>query len=278
LINGGTIWAAYLKLLPFFIFLLPGVMAWALVQTGELQLEAADQAFPVMVTTLLPVGLRGLVAGGLLAALMSSLAAVFNSCSTLFTMDIYRKWRPDAPERELVRVGRWATGVVVGVGIIWIPVMERISGELYTYLQSVQAYIAPPIAAVFFLGLFWKRLNVAGAMAAMVGGFVIGMLRLVAEVNKEALGDGPLFWFADVNFLYFALILTGISMVLLVGFSLMNPEPSEEQIRGLTYATTMADQREESRASWGTSDVVHSVVVVVVILAILAYFSPLGVG
>jgi len=274
----GTIWAAYLKLLPFFIFLLPGVMAWALVQTGELQLEAADQAFPVMVTTLLPVGLRGLVAGGLLAALMSSLAAVFNSCSTLFTMDIYRKWRPDAPERELVRVGRWATGVVVGVGIIWIPVMERISGELYTYLQSVQAYIAPPIAAVFFLGLFWKRLNVAGAMAAMVGGFVIGMLRLVAEVNKEALGDGPLFWFADVNFLYFALILTGISMVLLVGFSLMNPEPSEEQIRGLTYATTMADQREESRASWGTSDVVHSVVVVVVILAILAYFSPLGVG
>jgi SSS family solute:Na+ symporter len=230
------------------------------------------------VKTLLPVGLRGLVAGGLLAALMSSLAAVFNSCSTLFTMDIYKKVRPAASEASLVRVGRMATGVVVIFGIAWIPLMENVSGELYHYLQSVQAYIAPPIAAVFFLGLFWKRLNVAGAMSALVGGFVIGMVRLILEIKKEALGSGVVFWFADVNFLYFAIMLLVLCVVLLVGVSLMYPEPSPEQINGLTYATTMAADRERSRTSWGTSDVVHSVIVVAVLIVILVYFSPLGVG
>ncbi len=274
----GTIFAAYLKLLPFFIFLIPGVIAFALARTGQIQLESADQAFPVMVKTLLPVGLRGLVAGGLLAALMSSLAAVFNSCSTLFTMDIYRTLRPNASAKSLVRVGRIATGVVVVFGILWIPFMENVSGELYHYLQSVQAYIAPPIAAVFFLGLFWKRLNVAGAMSALVGGFVIGMLRLVAEINKEYMGDGALFWFADVNFLYFAVMLLGISVVLLVGVSLWYPAPSDEEIRGLTYATTMAEDRERSRASWNARDMVLSLIVLVIIAVILVYFSPLFVG
>lgn len=273
----GTIWAAYLKLLPFFIFLIPGVIAFALARTGQLELETADQAFPVMVKTLLPIGLRGLVAGGLLAALMSSLAAVFNSCSTLFTMDIYAKIRPDASEGTLVRVGRIATGVVVVSGILWIPLMRNISGELYHYLQSVQAYIAPPIAAVFFLGIFWKRLNATGAMSALVGGFVIGMARLVAELNKDALG-GFLYWFADVNFLYFAILLLGISLVLLVGGSLITSMPSFDRIRGLTYATTVADDRRRSRASWNARDVVLSLIVLALLALILIYFSPLGVG
>ncbi|MFQ6044963.1 MAG: sodium:solute symporter [Gemmatimonadales bacterium] len=265
----GTVWAAYLKLLPFFIFLIPGVIAFALARTGQIELESADQAFPVLVKALLPVGLRGLVAGGLLAALMSSLAAVFNSCSTLFTMDVYKKLRPDASERTLVMVGRTATGIVVVSGVLWIPFMESISGELYHYLQSVQAYIAPPIAAVFFLGLFWKRLNVAGAMSALVGGFVIGMLRLIAELNKDAL-SGALYWFADVNFLYFAVMLLAVSVALLIGVSLRHPEPAFEQISGLTYKT--------SRASWNGRDVALSVIVVVILAAILVYFSPLGVG
>jgi SSS family solute:Na+ symporter len=273
----GTIWAAYLKLFPFFIFLIPGVIAFALARTGQLQLESADQAFPVMVKTLLPVGLRGLVAGGLLAALMSSLAAVFNSCSTLFTMDVYKKLRPEASERTLVAVGRAATGVVVISGFLWIPFMENISGELYHYLQSVQAYIAPPITAVFFFGLFWRRLNIAGAMSAMVGGFVIGMLRLIAELNKDHL-SGALYWFADVNFLYFAVMLLGVCVVLLVGVSLFYAEPRFEQIRGLTYATTVVEDREASRASWSTRDVVLSAVVLVLLAMILIYFSPLGVG
>jgi len=273
----GTIWAAYLKLLPFFIFLIPGVIAFALARNGQLDLPAADQAFPVMVKTLLPVGLRGLVAAGLLAALMSSLAAVFNSCSTLFTMDIYKKLRPESSERTLVTVGRVATGVVVVSGILWIPLMQSISGELYHYLQSVQAYIAPPIAAVFFLGLFWKRLNSAGAMAALVGGFVLGMLRLVAELNKDSLA-GSLYWFADVNFLYFAILLLGVSVVLLVGVSLVTQVPGFDQIRGLTYATTVAEDRAASRASWNARDVVLSLVVLVILAVILIYFSPLGVG
>ncbi len=155
----GTIFAGYLKLLPFFIFIIPGIIAYALAKTGQLQLDKPDMAFPAMVKALLPTGIRGLVTGGLLAALMSSLAAVFNSCSTLFTIDIYKKLRPDTPEKKLVNVGRVATGIVVILGIAWIPLMKFISGELYHYLQSVQAYIAPPIAAVFLLGLFWKRIN-----------------------------------------------------------------------------------------------------------------------
>ena len=273
----GTIWAAYLKLLPFFIFLIPGVVAHALARTGRLDLPSADQAFPAMVMALLPVGLRGLVAAGLLAALMSSLASVFNSCSTLFTMDIYRKLRPAASERRLVVVGRVATGVVVLSGLLWIPLMQGISGELYHYLQSVQAYIAPPIAAVFFLGLFWKRLNATGAMSALVGGFVIGMARLAAELNKEAL-SGPLHWFASVNFLYFAILLLGVCVVLLVGGSLLTPPPAAERIHGLTYATTVAEDRERSRASWSALDVALSLLVLVIIALTLAYFSPLGVG
>ena len=273
----GTIWAAYLKLLPFFIVLLPGVIAFALARKGLIQLESADQAFPVMVKTLLPVGLRGLVAGGLLAALMSSLAAVFNSCSTLFTMDVYQKLRPEASERTLVAVGRIATGFVVISGFLWIPFMENVSGELYHYLQSVQSYIAPPIAAVFFLGLFWKRLNAAGAMSALVGGFVLGMLRLLAELNKDDL-SGMVYWFADVNFLYFSIILLGVCVALLVGVSYAYPEPSFDQIRGLTYATTVAEDREASRASWNRWDVVLSVLVLVILAGILIYFSPLGVG
>ena len=273
----GTIFAAYLKLLPFFIFIIPGVIAYALAQSGQLNLSEADQAFPIMVRELLPAGLRGLVAGGLLAALMSSLAAVFNSCSTIFTMDIYRKLKPDASERTLVMVGRIATGIVVVLGILWIPVMRNISGEVYHYLQSVQAYIAPPIAAVFFLGLFWKRINAAGAMATLTGGFVLGMARLVAELNKESL-SGFLRSFADLNFLHFAIFLFLVCVGILVVVSMMTAPPPESQIRGLTYATTVSEDRARSRASWNRRDAVLSVVVIVVILGILVYFSSLGVG
>ena len=228
----GTIFAAYLKLLPFFLFLFPGIIAGVLVRSGRLEIADADQAFPTLVATLLPAGIRGLVAGGLIAALMSSLAAVFNSSSTLFTMDVYKKLRPEAPEKRLVGVGRIATGVLVLLGIAWIPVLEKISGELYHYLQSVQAYIAPPIAAVFLLGVFSKRINARGALVALVGGFLVGMARLVAELNKESL-DGALLTFAEINFLHFAILLFAISCSLLVIGSLTSPPPSAEQLDGL---------------------------------------------
>lgn len=273
----GSIFAAYLKLLPFFIFMIPGLIAYSLAQTGQLDLPESDQAFPAMVRALLPAGLRGLVAGGLLAALMSSLAAVFNSCSTLFTIDIYQKLRPQASQKTLVRVGRLATTVVVGLGILWIPIMRSLSGELYHYLQSVQAYIAPPIAAVFLVGLFWRRVNAAAAMTTLVGGFALGMLRLAAELNKASLG-GVFYWFADVNFLHFAIFLFLVSILCMILVSLATEPPGEEQIRGLTYATTVAEDRAASRASWNRLDVILSLVVVAVIVGILIYFSPWGIA
>ncbi|MCK4557008.1 MAG: sodium:solute symporter [Candidatus Aminicenantes bacterium] len=269
----GTILASYLKLFPIFIFFIPGVTAYALAKTGQLNLPAADQAFPAMVKMLLPAGIRGLVVGGLLAALMSSLAAVFNSCSTLFTMDIYKKLKPQASEKTLVLVGRIATGVVVVCGILWIPLMKFISSELYHYLQSVQAYFAPPIFSVFLLGLFWKRINSRGALTALIGGFVIGMLRLVAEIFKDKL-SGWLYTFADVNFLYFCVYLTLFCIGIMIVVSMLTRAPEYEKIQGLTYATTMAADKKASRLSWNKRDVILSVIVLVIIALMMVLFSP----
>jgi SSS family solute:Na+ symporter len=270
----GSIFASYLKLFPFFIFFIPGITAFALSQTGQIQLAASDQAFPTLVKALLPIGLRGLVVGGLLAALMSSLAAVFNSCSTLFTMDIYKKIRPDASEKRLVFVGRVATGVVVVSGILWIPFMKFISGELYHYLQSVQSYLAPPIAAVFLLGIFWKRINARGAHAGLIGGFVLGILRLIAELSKKHL-TGWLYSFADMNFLYFCVYLFLLCVALIIGFSLFTKIPSFDKIKGLTYSTTVAEDKKTSRQSWTARDLILSLVVLGIIAFVLICFSPL---
>lgn len=273
----GTIFAAYLKLLPFFIFMIPGLIATTLAANGKIQLESADQAFPVLVKTLMPVGLRGLLAGGLLAALMSSLASVFNSCSTLFTMDIYRKLKPDAPEKELVRIGRVATAVVVGLGILWIPVMTGISGVLYKYLQSVQSYLAPPIAAVFLLGVFFKRINKQGAITTLLVGFLLGILRIIFELKKDLL-SGVLHYFATINFMYFCIALFVFCILMLIGVSLMTDPPDSKQLEGLTFGTVSAYEREKSRSSWSIMDIILSVIVVLLIIIIFLYFSPLGVG
>ena len=273
----GTIFAAYLKLFPFFIFMIPGLIATALAAQGKLQLDSADQAFPRLVQTLMPVGLKGLLAGGLLAALMSSLASVFNSCSTLFTMDIYRKIKPATSQKGLVTVGRVATAVVVVLGILWIPVMNGISGVLYQYLQSVQSYLAPPIAVVFLLGLTYKRVNTKGAMTALIVGFALGMLRIALELNKASL-SGFLYDFANMNFLYFCISLFVFSVVLMITVSLFTEPPKEEQLSGLTFATVSAAQKAESRSSWNTVDVILSLGVVVFIIGVFMYFSSLGVG
>jgi solute:Na+ symporter, SSS family len=273
----GTIFAAYLKLFPFFIFMIPGMIAYVLAQQGKIQLPNGDQAFPTLVKELMPVGLRGLLAGGLLAALMSSLAAVYNACSTLFTMDIYKKYKPDAGNKELVRVGRITTGIAVVLGMIWIPIMKGISGVLYQYLQSVQSYLAPPIAAVFLLGVFSKRINAKGAYSGMVIGFIIGMIRIILELNREHL-SGFLLTFATINFLYFCILLFVFSVVWMVVVSLLTEKPSEAQLRGLTFATTVAADKAASRASWNKWDVILSVFVLVFILVAFLYFSPLGVA
>ncbi len=232
----GSIFAGLLKLLPLFIFVVPGLVAAALARSGRLQLEQPDQALPALVGALLPAGLRGIVVAGLLAALMSSLSGVFNSCSTLITWDVYRKLRPAASERQLVFVGQISTALLVVLALLWIPFMRGISGQLYQYLQSVQAYIAPPVAAAFILGILWRRANAQGAMAALVAGFVLGMGRLVLELNKDGL-TGPLRAFADVNFLHFAAMLFAFCAVLIAVVSLATAPPRFEQVEGITVGS-----------------------------------------
>ena len=272
----GTIFAGYLKLLPIFMFFIPGLIAYAMSKSGQMSYGSSDQVFPTLVRELLPTGMRGLVAGGLLAALMSSLSSVFNSCSTLFTMDIYKKLNTDASEKKLVLVGRIATSVVVLSGILWIPFMKAVSGGgLYTYLQSVQAYIAPPIASVFLLGLFWKRINATGAFTALVSGFSAGMIRLGLEINKNSLDtNGVLHAIADLNFLYFAIVSFVTCVFILIAVSMATNEPDYEKIKGLTYDTV--DKGEE--LDHDSSDKIHSYVILVILAFILIYFSPLGIG
>src|SRR5881275_2231109 len=232
----GTIFAGYLKILPVFIFVLPGVVAAALFTDIH---SNPDSAYPTLVTRLLPDGAKGLVLAGMLAALMSSLASAFNACSTLLTWDVYRKMRPTASEQQLVRVGRISAAVMVFMGLLWIPFMKYISSQIYIYLQSVQAYIAPPIAACFLLGLFYRRLNGSGAIASLLTGLVLGVLRLVLELTNKASGGlepGTLWhWIATINFLHFAVLLFVICTVVLFVVSLMTPPPGPEKTEGLTY-------------------------------------------
>ena len=273
----GTIFAGYLKLLPIFMFFIPGLIAYAMTKTGQLSYGSSDQVFPTLVRELLPSGIRGLVAGGLLAALMSSLSSVFNSCSTLFTMDIYKKLYPETDEKKLVFVGRIATGIVVLSGILWIPFIKVVSGAgLYTYLQSVQAYIAPPIASVFLLGLFWSRINASGALAALVGGFIAGMIRLGLEIKKSTLTiDGIWYQIADLNFLYFAIFSFLTCVVVLIAVSMLTPPPDLETINGLTYDTSKKNIAETDHPK---SYKINSYIILAILALILIYFSPIGIG
>jgi SSS family solute:Na+ symporter len=267
----GTIFAGFLKLLPLFIFVVPGVIAYALAQQGDLTLGTADGALPTLIGVLLPVGLRGLVVAGLLAALMSSLSSVFNSTSTLVTIDVYKKLHPEASERRLVLVGQSTTAVLVGFGLLWIPLMQLISDQLYQYIQSVQAYISPPIAAVFVLGLVWNRVNAKGAMAALLTGFVLGMGRLAAEIGKGSL-DGFLFYYADINFLHFAVLLFAICTTVLVTVSLLTPPPPAEQIAGLTFADRTPVEARSTEAAWRRKDLVLTLLLILGVAAVWLYF------
>lgn len=281
----GALFGGLLKVWPVLIFLVPGMIGWALHQKGIIQLPLkpgtadidGDQVFPSLVRMLLPAGIRGLIVACLLAALMSSLASLFNSSASLFTVDIYEKLRPGQSERHLLTVGRIATATVVVLGIIWIPVMARISGGgLYQYLQSVQGYLAPPITAVFFLGLFWKRINSAGATWGLAAGFVLGMIKLTIQAF---FGKGKIenpAWLAaigDFNFLYATGILFAASAVIIVVASLLTPPPPEEKIRGLTYGSIHQEAAEEIRASWDTGNKVMAAVILLLVLGLYLYFS-----
>ena len=270
----GTIFGALLKLLPVFLFLIPGVIALTLKMRGELQWDSPDQSFPVLMSNLLPSGLRGLVAAGLLAALMSSLASVFNSCSTLFTVDIYKKLRPNAPEAKLVRTGQIATVFVVIIGIIWIPIMANISGVLYEYLQSVQSYIAPPITAVFVLGIFYKRVNAISAYATLIMGIVVGFLRIVLELTKEHLHpDGILFYLGDVNFLSFGAGFFIFCLIFMIVVSWLTQAPDAEKIVNLTFGTITEEEKQNNKSSYNWVDVSISLIIIVIVAGVMLFFN-----
>jgi len=285
----GSLFGGLLKVWPVLIFLIPGMIGWALHQKGILQLPAkmlagqvvapidGDQVFPCLVKFLLPAGVRGLIVACLLAALMSSLASLFNSSASLFTVDIYEKVRPGQSRQHLLTVGRIATAAVVLLGIVWIPVMAKVSGGgLYQYLQSVQGYLAPPITAVFFLGLFWKRINAAGATWGLAGGFVLGMTKLTLQAfygQGKCEHPALLAAIGDFNFLYATGLLFAASAVLIIAASLMTLPPPEEKIRGLTYGSIHLEAGEEIRRSWDWGNRLMVAVILVFVLGMYLYFS-----
>ena len=252
------------------------MVAFALSKQGVLQYESPNEVLPQMVKTLLPAGFRGLVAAGLLAALMSSLASVFNSCSTLFTMDIYKVRNPEAPENQLVKVGRIATAIIVVLGFAWIPVMKNAPGTLYDYLQSVQSYIAPPITVIFLLGIFSKRINSKAALTTLYVGFAIGIFRLVLDTIATFQGKiftGMLGSIAAIPFSHFAIVIFIICVVVILLVSYTSEKPSEAQLSGLTFGTLSKEQKAANRESYSIWDIVASVLILVIIIAILSYFT-----
>jgi SSS family solute:Na+ symporter len=286
----GSIFAAFLKLFPVYLFIIPGLICFALAKsgkvpglapvydpaTGHATAKAAQGAFPMMVAYLLPAGLRGLVVAGLLSALMGSLAGVFNACSTLFTVDIYEKLRPKASQHELVRMGRIATAIMVVIAMLWIPVVRGKTG-LYEYLQSVQGYLAPPVFVVFFFGVFWKRLNAQGCLWAMMIGFVIGLFRMGVDTlvtTGTIFQDGSVLWIINnIPFQYFSVLITLVSAVVMVVVSYATAKPDYTRIEGLTFATATDDNRSKTRASWGGGEVMASLFVLACILGAYLYFT-----
>jgi SSS family solute:Na+ symporter len=287
----GSITAAFFKLLPVFIFIIPGIICYALAISGKMPAfqshligpdgqiirDNAQQAFPLMVANVLPIGIRGIVVAGLLAALMSSLAGAFNASATLFTIDFYKKLHQGISQERLVWVGRVATAVMVLIGICWIPVIRGGRG-LYDYLQGVQSYLAPPIFVVFFLGVFYKRLNAKGCLWALITGFIMGIFRLAVDTPVKMVEgfqyqQGSFLWIINnIFFQYYSMIILFVSALVMIVVSHMTEVPNYTKISGLTYATITAEDRRVSRASWKAVDVILSLVVIVLILAAYLYF------
>jgi solute:Na+ symporter, SSS family len=287
----GSITAAFFKLLPVFIFIIPGIICYALAVTGKIPgfnelligpdgkiiRDNAQQAFPLMVAHILPVGIRGIVVAGLLAALMSSLAGAFNACATLFTIDFYERMRPGISQARLVWVGRVATGVMVLIGLLWIPVIRGGRG-LYDYLQGIQAYLAPPIFVVFFFGVFNKRLNAKGCLWALITGFILGLFRLAVDTPVKLIHgfqyeNGSFLWIVNnIFFQYYSMIILVVSAIVMVAVSYMSEAPDYQKISGLTYATRTGEDKQKTRASWTSLDVILSGLVLVLILAAYLYF------
>ncbi|XP_075575456.1 sodium/mannose cotransporter SLC5A10 isoform X2 [Pelecanus crispus] len=217
--KAGSILASYLKMLPLFVIIMPG-----------------------MISRVLYPGLRGLMIAVMMAALMSSLTSIFNSSSTLFTMDIWRKLRPGAGERELLLVGRVVTVVLVALSVVWIPILQSSSGgQLYVYIQAVTSYLAPPVTAVFVLAVFWPRANEQGAFWGLMAGLALGLARMGLELAHPAprcgVPDRRPWLLADIHYLHFAVLLCAAAGAVMVGGSLLTPPPPPARLKDLTWWT-----------------------------------------
>ena len=282
----GTIFGAYLKLLPVFLFLIPGMIAFALHQKyagdgGFLPLLAdgtpnADAAFPTLVAKILPAGVKGLVVCGILAALMSSLASLFNSSAMLFTIDFWKRLKPQTSEKSLVRIGQIATVVIVVLGILWIPIMRSVGNVLYNYLQDVQSVLAPGIAAAFLLGICWKRASAKGGMWGLLSGIIIGLTRLGAKVYYSNAVDPSDNWFKavfyDFNWLFFCGVMLIVCCLIVIIVSLCTEAPDEKKIQGLVFGTSTPEQIEATRNSWNHWDIIHTVIILTITVAFYIYF------
>jgi solute:Na+ symporter, SSS family len=291
--KAGTIFAGFLKILPVFLLVVPGLIAVALFRDlfkfgPDGQVLNGDIAFPTLIINLLPTGLVGLMIAALLAALMGGMASVFNSASTLVTLDFYKKLRPEASESRLVGIGRFATGVMVLLGIAWVPFIHLISSQLYIYLQSVQAYISPPIAVCFILGILWPRLNGQGAISSLLTGFALGATRFILELVDASEGghyftNSFLLWVVKMNFLHYAILMFVICSLVLVLVSLTAPEPKRKKLAGLTFATVdekmdvtpVHEARQKPAAETAAEhrwNLVFSVVLVATVVGLWIYF------
>ena len=280
----GTIAAGYFKLLPVFMFLIPGMVAMALANGGfgdfGIQMDIANQhdtdgAFAMMVKSILPAGIKGFVTIGFICALVTSLAAFFNSCATLFTEDFYKPMKKGMSEAHYVLVGRIATVVVVILGLLWLPVMMGM-GNLYSYLQGIQSLLAPAMVAVFTLGILSKKITPKAGEWGLIGGFLIGMLRLVTNVITDtgsAQMDGAFWnataWFWQTNWLIFECWLLVFIVLLMVVVSFFTPAPTKAQVEAITFT---GDYRKQIRESWGVWEVVATLGVIICCACFYAYF------
>ncbi|XP_041457945.1 sodium/glucose cotransporter 4-like [Lytechinus variegatus] len=253
--KAGTVFASYLKVLPLLLMIYPGMVSRALWPDEVACIDpdscievcgnpngCTDIAYPRLVLRLMPTGLKGLMFGAMLAALMSTLTSVFNSLSTLFTMDIWTKIRPVAKETELLIVGRACTGVMAIIAILWLPLIQASgTGQLFVYIQAMASYLTPPIFAVFVGGMFWERVTEKGAFFGLLAGVVVGVIRMILDYTFTAPGCGQTdnrpSIVSNFHYLYFATVLFTITLIVIVIISLFTEPIRSEKLVRLTWWT-----------------------------------------
>ncbi|CAH1778159.1 unnamed protein product [Owenia fusiformis] len=255
--KAGMILAAYLKLLPFFMFIIPGMISRVL-YPDEIACADPDHcrevcgnpsgctnvAYPFLVTRILPTGVRGLMLAALIAALMSSLTSLFSSSSTMFTMDLWRRFRKRPKEAELMLVGRLFTLFQAGLSVAWLPILQAVQGsQFWNYAQRIYSYVSPPWVMVFLIGMFWTGATEQGAFWGLVFGLLVGFIRLALDFShasppcgSNAVDTRPDI-ISKVHYLHFAMIASAVSAIVIVGISLLTKPRPPEKLRKVTFWT-----------------------------------------